>query len=257
MPRSERDRGVLVSIHDVSPRFETAVDILYDRLEAHLGSPRLAMLVVPDFWDEAPLSISPYRKKLREWSDRGVEIFLHGWNHRDNSLHRRLTHRVKAQYLSAREAEFLDLTRVDAGARLQRGRTIVENAIGRPVAGFVAPCWLYGDGTLQALREHGFMLAEDHWRVWNPATGATVARAPVITWASRSRGRILSSLAFARVAPWLLKRFPTIRVAVHPGDVQVPALLGSIDSTLSGLLRDRRPSRYAELVEEADGEFGR
>ena len=43
-------RRLLASIHDVSPRSEAAVDRLAERLTQHLGAPRFAMLVVPDFW---------------------------------------------------------------------------------------------------------------------------------------------------------------------------------------------------------------
>jgi predicted deacetylase len=248
MPPSDAKPRVLVSIHDVSPRFETQVDLLYHRLEAAIGTPRLAMLVVPDFWNEAPLSRSPYRQKLRAWSDRGVEIFLHGWSHRDNNTHPGIPNRLKARFLSAREAEFLDLAPDEASARLRKGRDIVEDAIGRRVTGFVAPCWLYGEGALQALRDEGFSLAEDHWRIWNPSTGACLARSPVITWASRSRQRVISSLAFARIAPRIASGFQTLRLAVHPGDTGVPSLMNSIDNTIATLLKDRHPSRYADLA---------
>ena len=52
-------KRLFASIHDVSPRFELQVDSLYDRLSGLLGSPRMAMLVVPDFEDGAPLSANP------------------------------------------------------------------------------------------------------------------------------------------------------------------------------------------------------
>ena len=42
-----RDRLLLASIHDVSPRFETEVDRLRDMLTPFVGD-RLAMLVVPN-----------------------------------------------------------------------------------------------------------------------------------------------------------------------------------------------------------------
>jgi len=61
-------RRLLASIHDVSPLFEAAIDRLSDRLQGHLGTARFAMLVVPDFWDQAPLSRAPgFRAKLQSW----------------------------------------------------------------------------------------------------------------------------------------------------------------------------------------------
>ena len=47
-------RTLLVSIHDVSPRFEGEVDRLLDLLAPHVGE-RLAMLVVPNHWGDSPI----------------------------------------------------------------------------------------------------------------------------------------------------------------------------------------------------------
>ena len=54
---------LFASIHDVSPRFEAPVDALFDRLGGLIGSPRLAMLVVPDF--EGAATPRPFRSKLK------------------------------------------------------------------------------------------------------------------------------------------------------------------------------------------------
>lgn len=240
-------KRLLASIHDVGPRFEAEVDALADRLEEQLGGARFAMLVVPDHWGEAPLMAAPYfAAKLRRWADRGVEMFLHGWTHRDDGAHAAVSARWKARAMTAGEGEFLGLDPGEATRRMRTARAVVEDAIGRPVAGFIAPAWLYGPGARTALREEGFALAEDHFRVWRPADGAVLARGPVITWASRSRARIASSIAFAGFARIALQPAHTVRLAVHPGDAHVPALLGSIDATLAAF-RSRRAGRYGEL----------
>ena len=236
---------LFASIHDVSPRFENQVDALFDRLSGLLGSPRMAMLVVPDFEDDAPLASNPaYAAKLRGWADAGVEMFLHGWCHRDDALKRGFMQK----HMTAGAGEFAQLTRDEANRRLTAGRKVVEDAIGREVAGFIAPAWLYSAEAKTALADQGFALAEDHMKVWSPRTGKTVAQSPVITWASRSQGRVLSSLfvaGAARTAPWMLK---DARIAVHPGDTTVPALLESIDATYTRFVRTHTPSRYADLL---------
>jgi len=247
MPAS--DRLLLTSIHDVGPKFEGAVDALADRLAGLLGGPRFAMLVVPDHWDEAPLARSPgFARKLRGWSEAGVEMFLHGWCHRDDQVHAGQVARFRARQMTAGEGEFLGLARAEAARRMRDGRAVVEDAIGGPVAGFIAPAWLYGDGARTALADEKFALAEDHLRVWRPASGRIVAHGPVVTWASRSRARIASSLAFAAVAPVVLAPLAVVRVAVHPGDTNVPALLGSIDATVAHFARRRRVARYGDLA---------
>ncbi|HXH16240.1 MAG TPA: polysaccharide deacetylase family protein [Sphingomonas sp.] len=249
--RPSPDRRLLVSIHDVSPAFADPVEQLAETIGAILGGPRFAMLVVPDHWGAAPLDRAPaFARRLRGWADAGVEMFLHGWFHRDTSDHRGRGAAIKARYMTAGEGEFLGLSADEAEYRMRRGREVVEQAIGRPVAGFIAPAWLYGDGAKAALKTCDFALAEDHFRVWRPATDAVVARGPVVTWASRSTARTASSLAVAAAARALPDWLPTLRVAVHPGDVTKESLMTSIDRTIRSLSARRTVARYADLLPE-------
>jgi predicted deacetylase len=242
-------RRLLLSIHDVSPRFESQVKQLFDLIGGLIGAPRLAMLVVPDYWGAAPLRADPrFCGELRRWSELGVEMFVHGFTHRDTSRHGSRAAAFKARHLTANEGEFLGLTRTEAARRMREGRDVVEQAIGREAAGFIAPAWLYGPGAQAALREERFALAEDHFRVWRPADGAILARGPVITWASRSPMRRASSRAFALGARAALTRLRTVRIAVHPGDVAHPLLLRSIARTVAAFRASHRPSRYADLA---------
>ena len=241
-------KRLLASIHDVAPKFEREIDQLAERLERRVGSANFAMLVVPDHWDTSPLRTSPaFARRLRGWSDAGVEMFLHGWRHKDDSAHTDASAAFRAKHMTAGEGEFLGLSEAEARRRMRAGRAVVEDAIGRPVAGFIAPAWLYGPGALAALASEGFALAEDHMKVWRPADGTVLAKGPVITWASRSPGRIRSSLFFARLARIALRPLPTVRVAVHPGDTGVATLLDSLDATLDALLPGRIAARYGDL----------
>lgn len=222
-------------------------------LHRHLrtgGEAPLAMLVVPDFWNEAPIvSGSPFARQLRRWADEGNEMFLHGFTHADRALHVSRLAQLKARHMTAGEGEFLGLVRSEAGARIARGRRIVEDAIGRPIAGFVAPAWLYGKGAHAAMADEAVALAESHWRVWEPVSGRTLARSPVITWATRTPRRMASSLAVARLARTLPPP-RVMRVGVHPGDCGEPAVMSSIAATVAKLRRSHRPSRYATLIED-------
>ena len=85
--------------------------------------------------------------------------------------------RIRAGFMTAGEGEFLGLGRAEAAARIARGRAIVEEATGRPIAGFVAPAWLYGQGALEALEECAIPIAEDHVRSGRRRAGASLAAA--------------------------------------------------------------------------------
>ncbi len=206
------------------------------------------MLVVPDHWGAHPLAPgTPFAARLRQWSDMGVSLFAHGWFHKDMTAHRGTLARFKATQMTAGEGEFLGLNEATALARMTAARDLIQEISGRAVSGFVAPAWLYGPGAMAALARSDFALAEDHMKVWHPASGKVLARGPVITWASRSRARIASSLFAARVLPMCLRFAPVVRVAVHPGDVTVSDLLISIDDTLRRLCRTHVPARYDDL----------
>ncbi len=244
-----RPKRLLASIHDVSPRFEREIDALADIVSRRLGDGApFAMLVVPDHWGESPLSEArAFGTRLREWSDRGVEMFVHGWFHRDAAEHSGAA-AFKAKHMTAGEGEFLGLPEGEAATRMADGKALIEDIIGRPVAGFIAPAWLYGEGAMKALRNSGFALAEDHMRVWRAADDTRLAHGPVITWASRSTMRTASSLLVAALGRYALRPLETVRVAVHPGDMTKPSIVRSIDATLASLVKSHIPSRYADLV---------
>lgn len=241
-------RLLLASIHDVSPRFESEVDRLLDLLTPHVGE-RIAMLVVPNHWGDAPiLPGSPFATRLRRWAAAGMEMFLHGFTHRDDTAHTTAANRLRSALMTASEGEFLGLPRTDAASRIANGRALLEEIIGRSIDGFVAPAWLYGAGALEALEQAGVRLAEDHLKVWSPASGRVLARGPVITWASRTRLRLDSSLVAAR----LLRRLPmqVLRIGVHPPDTAHPALVASISQTFAAATAARTCGRYADLLTE-------
>lgn len=240
------ERLLIASIHDVSPRFESEVDRLVDLLAPFVGD-RIAMLVVPNHWGDAPIiPRSPFAARLRHWANAGVEMFLHGYFHRDEAGHRGNADRLRARFMTAGEGEFLGLSKEDASCRIAEGRSLLEDVIGRRIDGFVAPAWLYGDGARAALAECGIPIAEDHFSVWSPPTGARLASGPVITWASRTRLRLASSLLAAAA----LRRAPieVLRIGVHPPDCRHSSLVRSIDRTMRTAARNRKVARYGDLL---------
>lgn len=243
------ERRLLASIHDVTPFHSDRLDRLVPVVERAVGPGRYALLVVPDFHRSGSLRDHPdFVKKLRAWSDAGCEIFLHGFTHLDESTHNSRTAQLKAERLTAGEGEFLGLSHDEAMHKLANGRLLLEDIIDRPVAGFIAPAWLYGAESLRAVADQGFALAEDHFRVWNPQTDTVLARGPVITYASRSTSRLISSILWSRIATVVLSRAKTVRFAVHPHDTDSPRLLHEIERALCALTGTHKPSAYSDLL---------
>ena len=240
--------SVLLSIHDVSPRFESEVDALADKFSAVAGQ-RFAMLVVPNHWGDAPIVPgSAFAKKLRAWSDSGIEIFLHGFFHGADAIPAGFANRLRGRVMTAGEGEFLGLDTTEAVRRIGEGRALLEDVTGRAITGFIAPAWLYGNGAIDALERCGIDIAENHQRVWSPRSGRVLARGPVVTWASRSRTRLVLSLMAAPIVRQLPMQ--VLRIGVHPPDVHHPALVRSIDATLASAMRRRRAASYSELLRQ-------
>jgi predicted deacetylase len=130
---------------------------------------------------------------------------------------------------------------------MKDGRNVLEDSIGRPAAGFIAPAWLYSRGAHDALADAGFAIAEDHFRIWHPPSGRVLSRGPVITWATRTRWRRDASLVAAGLLVKTASAVRVQRLAVHPSDCGDPSVLESIERALARLVERRRPARYAEL----------
>lgn len=242
-------RRLFASIHDVSPYHAARLERLVPVVEKAVGSGRYAMLVVPDFHRKGALRDHPdFAAKLRAWSDAGCEIFLHGFTHLDESVHATRAAQLKAERLTAGEGEFLGLSYDQATRKLVEGRALLEDIIGRPVAGFIAPAWLYGRDSLKAIADQGFDLVEDHFRVWSPQSDQVFARGPVITYASRSVPRLVSSILWSRIATVVLSRAKTVRLAVHPHDVDSPRLMHEIERALRVWTLTHKPASYNERL---------
>jgi uncharacterized protein len=241
-------KHLLITIHDVSPKHEARIDALIDGLHRAGVANRFGMLVVPDFWGEWPLKRHPaFAARLRTWADAGVEMWLHGWFHKDLARHDGNAAALKARLLTAGEGEFLGLDAAAASQRLRDGRALLEDVLGMPINRFVAPAWLYSAGSRAALAELGFTLAEDHLRVWNPAAGRVLHRGPVISYASRTPARLASSIAFSRIATAGLAAMPIVRLALHPHDVDKPALVAETARALQAGQRGRVAGTYADV----------
>ncbi len=228
--------AVHVSIHDVSPAWADEIDLALSYCED--AGVRPALLVVPNFHARWPLGEHPeYVARLRRMQARGHEIFLHGFFHKAG-LSEALPgqdgkpaglRRAFAQHVqSGGEAEMSDVSRAEATRRLDDGERVLRDA-GLSIDGYVAPAWSMPSWLLPMLRERGYRFVEDHTHVY----GASEQRASlVLNYASRTRAKLISSVAFCRLARPARRFLPT-RVAIHPADMKHAVLRHEVRGLLA------------------------
>jgi predicted deacetylase len=232
--------AVHLSLHDVSPAWEKECEQAL-AFCAEVGA-RPALLVVPNFHGAWPLEEHPaFCARLRELQKQGHEIYLHGFFHKSrprddvgqqgaNGRPRGLAWLFAQKVVSGGEAEFSDVSRDEAIARLDQGERALA-AAGLTIDGFVAPAWSMPAWLLPMLASRGYRFTEDHVRVYDPA-GGRARPSVVLNYASRSTGRMLSTVAYCRVAKYARSVVPA-RIAIHPGDMRVAMLRRELQALLA------------------------
>ncbi len=226
---------VHVSIHDVSPAWTDEVEAAIALCAA--AGVRPALLVVPNFHGRAPLlDDARFCGRLRALQGAGHEIYLHGFFHQSRERYEeggpasaRLAWLFAQRVASGGEAEMSDVSADEGRRRVEEGERVLRAADLR-VDGFIAPAWSMPPWLLPLLGERGCRFTEDHLRVYDPATRR--ARASVVlNWATRSPGRLLSTVAWCRVAKHARALVPA-RIAIHPGDMRYRLVRSEIQSLL-------------------------
>lgn len=225
---------VHVSIHDVAPPFQREIELALEMARAAGTKP--ALLVVPNYHGEAPLARAPsFCSFLRGLQSEGHEVFLHGFFHgtprsKNPASRAGFSSYVAQHVVSAGEAEMSDLNLDEASERLDAGERALRE-VGLTIGGFVPPAWWLPRWLLPMLAARGYAYTEDHLRIHSPAEARSQASL-VLNYASRTPWRLLSSVAFCRLAMSLAALAPT-RIAIHPADMRFDVLRREIARLLS------------------------
>ena len=224
--------AVHVSIHDVSPAWKGEVELALEAC-ARIGC-KPALLVVPNFHGEAPLGEdAAFCARLRELQADGHEIYLHGFFHQSRAVNRSGASDARwlfaQKVVSGGEAEFSDVTKDEACARLDDGERVLRDA-GLRIDGFVAPAWSFPAWLLPMLAERGYAFTEDHLSVYDPRAKKS-RPSVVLNYASRSPSRMFSTVAYCRVAKYARAVLPA-RIAIHPADYGFALLRHEIEHLL-------------------------
>ncbi len=237
-----------LTLHDVSPVHENTLRKIHSAI-CELGVVRYSMLVVPDYHGEWPLERFPaFCQWLRELEENGVEMVLHGSRHSGEIADLGTADRIRSSIFTRGEGEFLGLDENRATKLLQEGREVLKRTLGVEVKGFAAPAWLYSNGTIAALAKTGFIFAENRWRVWNPATGRTILRMPIVNYAGG--GLLKRSLAalWVRVSGTVLVGSEILRFAIHPCDFENNVVENAVLKRLKSLLKTRDTVIFRDLL---------
>lgn len=228
-----------VSIHDVAPATWPDCLRLWSALRAVADIP-LTWLVVPRYHGNGEVPVW-YVEVLENLLERGHELALHGYTHMDRSAPPRgLREKILRQVWTEREGEFAVLGSEQARRKLALGRDWFAQH-GWPVHGFVAPAWLVGEGTWEALAGSQFAYTTTYTH-FHCLRQRRALFAPTLMYATRNAaGRRLSRLA-ATAQTSLLARAPLLlRLSLHPRDAQYPELVRHMQRRVAALLEKRQP----------------
>jgi predicted deacetylase len=93
---------------------------------------------------------------------------------------------------------------------------------GLRIDGFIAPAWSFAPWLLPLLAHRGYRFTEDHLRIYDPLK-ETSRPSVVLNYASRSPARLLSTVAWCRLAKHARAVMPA-RIAIHPADMNFTLL---------------------------------
>ncbi|MDX2067809.1 MAG: DUF2334 domain-containing protein [Haliscomenobacter sp.] len=230
-------KTAIISLHDVSPRFNTEVKTILQ----HFEDLPLSLLVTP-LWDGQNRLTTDFVKILG-----GLEKVLHGLTHYNN----RQDWIGKISSLRQRsDRELFGLTQNETANLIVKSKYLFEDAFGESPTGFVPPAWCHNQYSTGLLQNMGFSYTESAWQLWDlnrkekvktPAICYDYGNNAMVEWFSIS----FWSQALKYTSPDL------VRISIHPSDLengflwhldQIIVLLrakGYIFQTYQGFLKNR------------------
>jgi hypothetical protein len=238
-------RRLVVSLHDVHPGSGALIREQRSWLES-LGVTRASLLVIPDYHERGGVSAD---EALCDWLRArvaaGDEVVQHGYHHLRTGANARRGNMFWTRFYTANEAEFLDLSRAEAGELIRRGRDELARA-GLRAEGFIAPAWLLGEDARCAVWEAGFQWTNTIDRVSFRDGREVHARS--LCWSSRAAWRRTVSVGWNECLQGRLRGQPVGRVSLHPGDHAVPSFRRQVERIVrQWLASGDRCSSYESL----------
>jgi predicted deacetylase len=241
IPSASPDRFVCVVLHDVAASTRSAC-IRTLRAIAEVAELPLTLLAVPRYHGEAPSS--DFDAWLGQRQQRGDEIVLHGYTHRDDLPPKGWLDRLRRRHYTRGEGEFWALPEAEARKRIDAGIAWFRDN-DWALHGFVAPAWLLGPQAWPTLEGFEYTATLRHI-VRLPGRERTASQSIVYSTSSPWRRR--SSVAWNAIIARLERGNPLLRIELHPRDADYTAVRRSWQSILERALRDRRAATVADFV---------
>lgn len=225
------DRKLVVSVHDVTPKYKGELTEIVAELD-RVGIDKRSVLVVPNWENEHDLRRDvAFVSWLHDLKASGDEIVLHGYSHKSTKRKRHYKNpfqRFMGEVFAQGTGEFQNLTYEEARQKLQDGKRVFSDVELDDVVGFVAPAWLTNKDVERTLKDEDFQYhifttfinyvgQLSKIPIRNLKTGETVKSREVAFDGSRA----LIDYGTRGLA-WLVtrnKRAPTTRIAIHPQDI--------------------------------------
>jgi uncharacterized protein len=253
--------SLVVSVHDVAPATASAAR----PWAAMLTRTRipLTFLVVPGPWRGAGFTDGVDRTGLAGWlrarQQQGDEVCVHGWCHRADAGHGP-RHRI-GTLVARGAAEFWTLDRPAAANRTAAGLAMLDRH-GLAVSGTTPPGWLAGAPARQGMADAGLVYCTDHAGLTHLLSGRrwrapALCHRPATPSPDRPRGapsRVaqVADAAGRRVvgaAPWLVRAGGSVRIGLHPDDLDRPGLAEATLAAVHACLdAGAAPTTYGDVA---------
>jgi predicted deacetylase len=243
-------KSLIVSLHDAHPGSHAQIAEQVAFLAGY-GITRSSILVVPEFHHSGLLTKDPsFCTDVSAWQAAGHELVLHGYYHdRAEAAPDTFSNFYWTRLYTAGEAEFLDLSKDVARARLELGRLLFKS-LGWRTTGFVAPAWLMAEGLTNLLAEMGFAYTTRVGEIIPLLPGLNrLKSSQSLCYSTRANWRQLASALWNKYLYGRLRDTDLVRLSLHPRDLEFPLMRRQIDQILrASLKRGFQPTTYGDYV---------
>lgn len=221
-------KTAIISIHDVSPRFQTEIKVIL----AYFKTIPKSVLVTP-LWDGVH-HLTPDFVKMMQNTEGVADKVLHGLTHRCN----RFDWLGKAAALSKRsDRELFGLTYQETEKLIYTSQCLFEDTFDEQPLGFIPPTWFHNAHSIDILHQKRFVFTETTWELVGLKHDVDKPfRHKTLPVCFDYGNNIVAEKLSIKAWHYAIKRFSPdlVRLSIHPSDVENGFLppIGRIIETL-------------------------